>query len=187
MHLLSLFVDAGHPPRELVIYDIINGDDAVIGVLSVEAALGRLIGVQEPMVTDESGLLQASADVTLKAPRALALAGNTRAGPDRVGQSGIIATEGELSDQAWPAATGIRLNGRSRIIIIAIKPDDIEVTSGGLDDGLLRHIGKSSAEHEMVRIGFPDCGNRDLEVTVGQRACERVAIGKETYTSRICG
>ncbi len=81
MHLLGVLVDACHYTREFIIYHIINGHDAIVEVLPVEASLDGLVGVQKPMVTDKSWMLQPGTDITVKAPGALTLAGNTSTPP----------------------------------------------------------------------------------------------------------
>ena len=45
MQFLSLGIDCGHGARELFVDTIVDRDRAVIGILTVEAALGRLVGV----------------------------------------------------------------------------------------------------------------------------------------------
>ena len=53
MEIFSLGIDRGHRAREVFVDAILDRDRAEIGVLAVEPALGRLVGVLEPVVADE--------------------------------------------------------------------------------------------------------------------------------------
>jgi len=86
MQFLSLGIDCGHGARELFVDTIVDRDRTVIGILTVEAALGRLVGVLEPVVADEVAFLQGRGDLSPKAGRALGLGRHLRSGAVAVGQ-----------------------------------------------------------------------------------------------------
>ena len=113
MQIFSLGIDRGHGAREVFVDAIVDRDGAEIGVLAVEAALGRLVGVLEPVVADERRLAQRRGDVMPEAGRALGLGRHLRSGAVGVGQAGIGGAKGELADQAGLAGDGIGVDRAS--------------------------------------------------------------------------
>ncbi len=113
---------------EFLVDVILDRDRAEIGILAVEAALGRLVGVLEPVIADErSAFAEPAVDVMPEAGRPLGLGRDQRSGAVGVGQAGIGAAKGELADQAGLAGSRIGVDRRARIRIVAIERDDIDM------------------------------------------------------------
>ena len=175
----GLGVNRSHRLRELQIDIVTDCYRPEIGILAIEAALRRLIGVLEPVIADDRAPAQGGRDVAPETRRPLDLRRHQRAGAVGIGQDGVNGAKGELADQAGLAGNGIVVDHSARIDVVAIERDDIAMASGGIDDAARRQVGEAGAEHEMVRVGGLDGGARQRKIAFRDVRGEVVAIGGE--------
>jgi hypothetical protein len=82
-----------HRVHEVFVGKIIDRNRTEIGILAVEATFRRLIGMLEPVVTDQRRPLQRRSDVMPEAGGALGLGSDQWSGTVGVWSSGISAAE----------------------------------------------------------------------------------------------
>ena len=125
MQRFGLGVNRSHRLRELQIDIVTDCYRPEIGILAIEAALRRLIGVLEPVIADNRAPARGGHDVAPEARRPLGLRRHQRAGAVGIGQAGVNGAKGELADQAGLAGGGIAIDRDARIEVVAIERDDI--------------------------------------------------------------
>jgi hypothetical protein len=81
---------------------------------------------------------------------AIALRTNHQTCADRVRQAGIFAAKREFADQARLFRDRKGIDGATGIHIVAIERNDIQVSTRNPYHRILRRIGKTAAERQMI-------------------------------------
>src|SRR6516165_3721061 len=177
--IFSFGIDRGHRLREFLVYVIANRHRSEIGVFAVEAALGWLVRVLEPVIADERRLSHSGSHVMPEASGALGLSRDQRPGAIGVGQARIRTAEGEFADQTGLPGSRIGVDHFARIKVIAIERNDVGMTRCSIGHAGRRNIGEPAAEQEMAGIGSFDRRTCQREIALRYQRRECVAIGCE--------
>ena len=130
MNLLSRGIDPGHRIRQLCIDMVFDRHHTEIRIFTVKTPFNRLIGMLELVITNHGRLLQSHCDVTFETPGAFDLAGHTRTGTAGIRQARIATAKRKFKNQARLPRCCTSVDGCTRVQLVAIERDHIEVAAG---------------------------------------------------------
>ena len=141
-----------HRLREFFVNLIIDGYDPKVRIFSIEAALGRLVGMLKPVAPDNDRLREGGGDVAPVCSCALGLCGHQWPSAICIWQAGVGAAEREFADETRFASVTVGIDYWTGIEVITIDRDNVAALRGSLDDARRRDVGKTASQDEMVWI-----------------------------------
>src|SRR4029079_812397 len=152
MKRFPLLIQCFHRLREFFVNLIIDGYDPKVRIFSIEATLGRLVGVLKPVAPDDGRSREGGSGVASVCNCALGLCGHQWPSAICIWQAGVRTAEREFADETRFACVTVGIDYWTGIEVITIDRDNVAAPRGSPDDARRRNVGKTASQNEMVWI-----------------------------------